>query len=234
MREATPPHLFTRCRAMIEPDAFQHLETTVQTFTVSRACRMLALNMLTIVRIHTGQPIMDTTAVDFDEVVQEWRRSGRMIHSVPLSWQLLQRAGGLRGEAADFRSRSYRSQRTVEELVARRGVKSTAVAGLFVEYLSERAAQRRLPEPGRSGPDADQGLLGRHRTATTPASRTWPIPAQAAAAWKQRLRYLPDGRERADYFAAPDGRAHLLPGHRPVGAHRPRPLGEMGPRLPCR
>lgn len=199
LREATPPHMFIRCREVMEPEVFTRLQSAAETFTVALTARMLAMNMLTIVRIHTGQPIMAATPVDFDEVVQEWRKSGRMIHSVPLSWQLLQRAGGLVGEAADFRSRSFTSQRTPAELVACRGVKSAAVADLLVEYLTERSTSvdyTTLAGLARMLVKHFWVDIERHH----PGQLDLSLSPEVAAAWKQRLKYLPDGRERADFF----------------------------------
>lgn len=199
LREATPPHLFTRCRELMEPEIFEKLTTTAETFPVARTARMLAINMLTILRIHIGHNVMDATAADIDEVVQAWRASGRMIHSVPLAWQVLQRTGGLRGEASDFRSLTLAGQKTVAELVNSRGVRSAPIAALLTEYLSERAANVDYPT-----------LIGLSRMLVkhfwvdielhAPDQTDLRLTSEVAAAWKSRLRHLPDGRERADYF----------------------------------
>jgi integrase len=199
LREATPPHMFMRCREAMEPEVFERLQATAETFTVAITARMLAMNMLTIVRIHTGQAIMAATATDFDEVVHEWRKSGRMIHSVPLSWQLLQRAGGLVGETTDPRSRGLAAQRTPAELVACRGVKSVAVAELLVEYLTERSTSVDYTTLVGLARMLVKGFwvdIERHN----PGQQDLSIAPEVAAAWKQRLKYLPDGRERADFF----------------------------------
>jgi hypothetical protein len=72
LREATPPHLFVRCREVMEPEVFQSLSTIVETFPVARAARMLAMNMITILRIHTGHDVLGATADDLGEV-DNWR-----------------------------------------------------------------------------------------------------------------------------------------------------------------
>lgn len=199
LREATPPHLFVRCREVMEPGVFRSLAATAETFAVARTARMLALNMITILRIHTGQPVLDATAGDFNEVVQAWRATGRMIHSVPLAWQVLQRAGGLRGAPADFRTMTLSRQKTVSELVDSRGVRSAPIAALLTDYLTERAASIDYTSlAGLSRMLVKHFWVDIERHA--PGQSDLRLAPDVVAAWKQRLRILPDGRERTDYF----------------------------------
>lgn len=199
LRVATPPHLFTRCRELMEPEVFDRLTATAETFPVARTARILAMNMLTILRIHIGHNVLDATAADVNEVVQAWRATGRMIHSVPLAWQVLQRTGGLRGAASDFRSLTLAGQKTVAELVDARGVRSAPIAALLTDYLSERAANvdyTTLVGLSRMLVKHFWVDIERHEREQTDLRLT----PEVTAAWKSRLRYLPDGRERADYF----------------------------------
>lgn len=199
LREATPPHLFTRCREVMEPEAFEKLGAMAETFPVARTARMLAINMLTILRIHIGHTIMNATAADVGEVVQAWRASGRMIHSVPLAWKVLQETGGLRGEASDFRSLTLAGPKTVAELVDSRGVRSAPIKALLTDYLSERAASVDYPTlVGLSRMLVKHFWVDIEEHAHEQTDLR--LTAEVAKAWKTRLRHLPDGRERADYF----------------------------------
>lgn len=199
LRNATPPHLFVTCRAVMEPSTFEALQRIVTEEEVSRTAGMLAMNTLTLLRIRTGRPLLEVSTAAFMSVLAEWRATGRALRAVDLAWHVLRRSGGLTDGPQTYRAATRVGQRTVSELVDRYGVQHPQVRALLIDYLSERAAA------------VDYGtLVGLCRMLVKhfwidlerhhPGIDNLQLVPDVAEAWKQRLRHLPDGRPRSDYF----------------------------------
>jgi integrase len=199
LRNVTPPHLFVTCRAVMDPATFESLQRLVVEEGVSRTTGMLAMNTLTLLRIRTGRPLLEMSTVDFVRVVTEWRATGRALRAVDLSWHVLRRSGGLSDGPQTYRAAIRTGQCTVTELVDRYGVRHPQVRALLVDYLSERAAAvdyTTLVGLARMLVKHFWVDLERHH----PGIDNLRLAPDVAEAWKQRLRHLPDGRPRSDYF----------------------------------
>ncbi len=200
LRTATLPHLFVLCRQVMDPDGFTAVNSIVARSPASRTNQMLALNFLSLVRIRRAVALMAISEHDFHHVALEWRATRRRHLPGPrLAWYALREAGGMPGSPADYRAVSREGQLSIAELVHRRDVKSDEVRALLIDYISERATS-----VDNTTTVGLVRLLVKNFWVDTekhhPEQTTLYLTPAIAAAWKQRLRYLPGGRERADYF----------------------------------
>lgn len=199
LRTATPPHLFITYRSVVDSDAFARLDAWLTTVQLSKTSHMLALNALTLLRIRTGTPLLQVTATQFLHVDSEWKALRGRTRAMGVAWKALQACGALDGEPADYQALLLEGQRTVTELVDAHGITDAAIRSLFIDYLTERSAAvdyQTLTNLVRVLVRNFWSDIERHH----PGLATISLPADIAAAWKQRLRFLPGGRERRDYF----------------------------------
>ncbi|WP_155854522.1 tyrosine-type recombinase/integrase [Arthrobacter sp. MA-N2] len=199
LRTATPPHLFITYRSVVEADAFTQLDTWLKTLQLSKTSHMLALNALTLLRIRTGTPLLRVTAAQFLQVESEWKALRGRTRATGVAWKALQACGALVGEPADYRALLRNGRLTVTQLVDAHGISDPAIRTLFIDYLTERSAAvdyTTLESMVRVLVRNFWSDVERHH----PELGTIRLPDDVATAWKQRLRYLPGGRERRDYF----------------------------------
>jgi site-specific recombinase XerD len=199
LRTATPPHMFIIYRNVVDPEAFALLDAQLDTLRLSKTSKMMALNALTLLRIRIGTPLLQISASQFLSVESEWK-SLRRTRSVGVAWQTLQACGALVGEPADYRALLRKGQLTVPQLVDSHGITTPDVRSLFIDYLTERAAALDYSSLAGLARMLVRNFwidIERHH----PGLGGIRLPHDTAAAWKQRLRHLSDGRERRDYFA---------------------------------
>lgn len=199
LRTATPPHLFTTYRNVVDMGTFTKLEEWLRDHGLSATSRMLSLNALTLMRIRANTPLLNINAAQFLEVNLEWTMLRGRSRAMGVAWQALQACGALNGEPPDYRSLIQPGQLTVTELVDERGIADPAIRHLFIDYLTERSATIDYAT-----------LVGLVRILVRnfwtdiethdPGQHSIRLSADVAAEWKKRLRHLPDGRERQDYF----------------------------------
>ncbi|HET7415649.1 MAG TPA: site-specific integrase [Arthrobacter sp.] len=199
LRTATPPHMFMTYRNVVDTGSFTRLEEWLRGQALSNTSRMLSLNALTLLSIRTNTSLLKITAAQFLEVVSQWKGLRGRTRAVGVAWQALQAGGALSGEPPDYRSVLHRGQLTVTQLVDMRGIADPAIRSLFIEYLTERSAT--VDYASLVG---IVRILVRNFWADIelhhPSQHSIRLSAEVTAAWKQRLRHLPDGRERQDYF----------------------------------
>ena len=151
----------------------------------------------------------------------------------PLFYALLKETGVLpAGAPARFRALRIEGRRSVEQIVDKYGIECRPVRDLLVEYLTERA-----PELDHT---SLRHIADNHRPAVLagpgdppPRHRLAPAGTRGRAGMEGTPGLHP-GRRRAS-GAAPGElpqragvRPGLLPGHRPVGRRRSRPVGTVG------
>lgn len=199
LRTATPPHLFIVFRSVVDTTAFSLLESKLETLRLSKTSKMMALNALTLLRIRTGTPLLQISSSQFLSVESEWKAL-RRTRSIGVAWQTLQACGALAGEPADYRALLRKGQLTVAQIVDAHGPTNPDIRSLFIEYIKERSAALDY-----SSMTSLVRMLVKNFWVDIernhPEVAAIRLPGNVATAWKQRLRYLPGGRERADYFA---------------------------------
>ncbi|MFF2317960.1 hypothetical protein ACFVTE_17020 [Arthrobacter sp. NPDC058097] len=200
LRSATPPHLFITYRSTVDARVFADLDSWLKTLELSKTSHMLTLNALALVRLRTGTPLLQLTAAQFLQIDSEWRSLRGRSRAMNVAWQALQASGALAGEPADYRALTLKGQLTVAQLVDSHGIENRCIRQLFVDYLTERSAA--VDYTSLVGV---AGMLVRNFWTDIqrhhPGLDSLNLPGDVTAAWKQRLRHLPGGRERKDYFA---------------------------------
>lgn len=200
LRSATPPHLFITYRSVVDGAVFTDMDSWLKTLELSKTSHMLALNALTLVRIRTGTALRQITAAQFLQVDSEWRALRGRSRAMGVAWQALQACGALAGEPADYRALMLKGQLTISQLVDTYGITNRAIRQLFVDYLTERSAA--VDYTSMVGV---AGMLIRNFWSDIerhhPGLDSLDLPADITEAWKQRLRRLPGGRERQNYYA---------------------------------
>jgi integrase len=200
LRSATPPHLFITYRSIIEAAVFADLDSWLKTLQLSKTSHMLTLNALALVRIRTGTPLLQITAAQFLQVDSEWRTLRSRSRAMGAAWQALQACGALIGEPADYRALGFKGQLTIGQLVDSHGITNPAIRQLFVDYLAERSAAIDY-----TSIVSVAGMLVRNFWSDiehhSPGLDSINLPKDVTESWKQRLRHLPGGRERKDFYA---------------------------------
>lgn len=101
LRTATPPHLFTTYRNVVDTGTFTKLEEWLREHGLSNTSRMLSLNALTLIRIRTNTPLLNITAAQFLEVNLEWTRFRGRSRAMGVAWQALQACGAVSRPTTD-------------------------------------------------------------------------------------------------------------------------------------
>jgi integrase len=154
-----------------------------------------ALNLLTRMVIVTGKDLLALNLDDFDDYVAARRASSRKVPALPLAYELLHGAGGLTGLPPTLREARNRGQLSVAELVDKYPIANGAIRAVLIHYLVERSAlidYGTLVNQVQALTDLFWCDLERHH----PGIASLHLPSDVAAAWKQRIRVLPNGRPR--------------------------------------
>jgi integrase len=192
---ATPSHLFIAYRRLHEPVMFNQLTAAIAAEEATRTAGMLALTALTRVRLHTGVPLQDVSPADFSAVVDSYRRSARRLVAVELAWRALQATGGLIGAGPNERAHNHAGPASVEHTIDRFGIQCRPIRDLLVAYVRERE------------PSVDHSTM--LQLSSMLACRFWleieniepgvsdlRLKPETIIAWKDRVRYRPDGSAR--------------------------------------
>ena len=191
--------LFADARRVIQPDAFDKITGHAVAAGMPRHRAHAGLNVVTKLALHTGR---DVTKLSFDDF-EEYRAWGRQRYgydppAILPAWDLLRGIGG-GPPALSYRAMLGRDrQRPTAELVGRYQIRCAPVRHALIRYLDER----------RPGMDYKSflnliamlaGLFWADIEAHHPAISSLHLPADVAAAWKQRLQHCTgrDGQQRA-------------------------------------
>ncbi len=154
-----------------------------------------AVNLLARMVIVTGKQLRDLDLADFDDYAAARQACGRKVASLPMAYERLHAACGLRGLPPTLREARARGQLSVAELVDRYPVADKAIRDVLVHYLVERSAMLdygSLVNHVQVLVDLFWGDLERHH----PGICSLHLPDSVAQAWKQRIRTLPNGQPR--------------------------------------
>lgn len=159
-----------------------------------------ALNILTRLAIVTGKDLLDLDTTDVDNYGQALTASGRQHGALPLAYQALSAHGAMPGCPPTLVQFPHVGQRTPAELVDRFPIVNRPFRDMLVHYLSERCAMldyASLVNQSQMLVDLFWADLERHHPGICSLNLDGPV----AAAWKQRLRTLPNGKPRLNYHA---------------------------------
>ncbi|TMC11173.1 MAG: site-specific integrase [Chloroflexi bacterium] len=175
-------------RAIRDPDGYARLDTLLAARPLAELTANACRYRITLLLAAKGGTIADITVGDCVQL-QEVRGRGRTTGEDTLIYEVLREAGGLALDAPPTIRVFGRAagQLTVEELIDRRGVQNREIRDLLIAYLRER--QPALDYASLA--DAAYVLAGcfwcdleRHH----PGIDSLRLPAEVAAAWKQRLQ----------------------------------------------
>jgi site-specific recombinase XerD len=190
--------LFAGARRVIQPDTFAKITSHAAAAGMPPHLAHAGLTVITKLALHTGR---DVTKLSFDDF-EEYRAWGRQRYgtsppAILPAWDLL------RGIGAAPATLSYRAmlardrQRPTAELVDRYQIRCAPARDALIRYLDER----------RPGMDYKSflnliamlaGLFWADIEAHHPGISSLHLPADVAAAWKQRLQHCTgrDGQRR--------------------------------------
>jgi hypothetical protein len=184
---ATPSGLSAEMARVRDPAGFAALAAVCQADHVNSHTTQLALRRVAAILAAKGGQVADITVGDCLELLQI---AGDLLRSSdatsPYFYQLLRAAGIFGGTAPPGRALKTQGQLSCEQLIDRYGIECRPVRDLLVDYLRERQ------------PAVDYATL--HKLSSTLGRLFWRdlelhhpgiaslrLPAEVAAAWKQRI-----------------------------------------------
>jgi hypothetical protein len=184
---ATPSGLSAEMARVRDPAGFAALAAVCQADQVNSHTTQLALRRVAAILAAKGGQVADITVGDCLELLQI---AGDLLRSSdatsPYFYQLLRAAGIFGGAAPPGRALKTQGQLSCEQLIDRYGIECRPVRDLLVDYLRERQ------------PAVDYATL--HKLSSTLGRLFWRdlelhhpgiaslrLPAEVAAAWKQRI-----------------------------------------------
>lgn len=166
------------------------LDSTEDGHTISRVYSNIARTC-----IATGKSMGELTREDFLSTRAYLIESNRQTRTLNSAWYYIRQLGLLPDEPFDLPV--LRGQLSPEELVDRYPIKSAMARAAFVEYLTERAA-----EVDYSTLEARTRHLVRDFWCDLeqhhPGIDTFTLSREQIDGWRERLKTLPDGRERTE------------------------------------
>ena len=184
---ATPAGLSAEMARVRDPAGFAALAAAAQAAHVNSHTTQLALRRIAAILAAKGGPVADITIGDCLELLQI---AGELLRSSdatsPYFYQLL-RAAGIFGEAAPpGRALRTQGQLGCEQLIDRYGIECRPVRDLLVDYLRERQPAVDYPTLHKLSYVLGR-LFWRDLELHHPGIASLHLPAEAAAAWKQRI-----------------------------------------------
>ncbi|HEV3294043.1 MAG TPA: hypothetical protein VG123_34105, partial [Streptosporangiaceae bacterium] len=184
---ATPAGLSAEMARVRDPAGFAALTAICQENCVNSHTTQLALRRIAVLLAAKGGLIADITIGDCLELLQI---AGGLLRSSdatsPYFYQLL-RAAGIFGQAAPpGRALKTQGQLSCEQLIGRYGIECRPVRDLLVDYLRERQPAVDYPTLHKLSYVLGR-LFWRDLELHHPGIASLHLPAEAAAAWKQRI-----------------------------------------------
>jgi len=159
-----------------------------------------ALNLLTRMAIATGKDVSGLDATDLSDYAAARKASGRPVESLALAYHALHAAGALPGCPPTLARYRHAGKRTPSELIDRYPIADRAVREVLVRYLTERCAVLDYASLVNQS-QMLAGLFWSDLEHHHPGISSLNLPEPVAAAWKQRVRVLPNGGPRLNHHA---------------------------------
>jgi hypothetical protein len=184
---ATPAGLSAEMARVRDPAGFAALAAAVQAAHVNSHTTQLALRRIAAILAAKGGPVADITIGDCLELLQI---AGELLRSSdatsPYFYQLLRAAGIFGAAAPPGRALRTQGQLGCEQLIDRYGIECRPVRDLLVDYLRERQPAVDYPTLHKLSYVLGR-LFWRDLELHHPGIASLHLPAEAAAAWKQRI-----------------------------------------------
>ena len=184
---ATPAGLSAEMARVRDPAGFAALAVICQADRVNSHTTQLALRRIAAVLAAKGGLIADITIGDCLELL---KIAGDLLRSSdatsPYFYQLLRAAGVLGAAAPPGRALKTQGQLSCEQLIDRYGIECRPVRDLLVDYLRERQPAVDYPTLHKLSYVLGR-LFWRDLELHHPGIASLHLPAEPAAAWKQRI-----------------------------------------------
>jgi hypothetical protein len=184
---ATPAGLSAEMARVRDPAGFAALAAAAQAAHVNSHTTQLALRRIAAILAAKGGPVADITIGDCLELLQI---AGELLRSSdatsPYFYQLLRAAGIFGAAAPPGRALRTQGQLGCEQLIDRYGIECRPVRDLLVDYLRERQPAVDYPTLHKLSYVLGR-LFWRDLELHHPGIASLHLPAEAAAAWKQRI-----------------------------------------------
>lgn len=181
--------LYAGVRSLHTPELFAQAAQLGEDHGMIPSQASRALKVLTTIVIHTGKELSDLTSEDLLDFRERTPRAGKYGHfGLHSAWHLLVLLGQIEaGSSLDAVSKP--GQRPTAELVDRYRIKSNPIRGVLIRYLDEQR-----PSMDYNTFLGDVIALAKLFWADVeqhhPGIDTLDLPEEAAAAWKERIRYV--------------------------------------------
>lgn len=187
-----PTAAMSGIRLMASPELFARAEVTAEELEIKGAVQRHALNVLSKIVMHTGRGLDQLTGAD----LFEYRSSTARPYGVLPAWQILAGMGVLPADST-MRAALLHGQRPTRELVDAYGIENRAIRDVLVRYLDERRPGVDYQTFRSLTMDLSRNFW-RDLEIHHPGVSTLHLPAEVAAAWKERISYveLKDGSRR--------------------------------------
>jgi hypothetical protein len=184
---ATPAGLAAEMTRVRDPAGFAALTVICQENCVNSHTTQLALRRIAAILAAKGGQVADITIGDCLELLQ---LAGELLRSndatSPYFYQLLRAAGIFGDTAPPGQTRKTQGQLSCEQLIDRYAIACRPVRDLLVDYLRERQPAVDYPALHKLSYSLGR-LFWRDLELYHPGIASLHLPAEAAAAWKQRM-----------------------------------------------
>ena len=184
---ATPAGLSAEMARVRDPAGFAALAVICQADHVNSHTTQLALRRIAAILAAKGGQVADITIGDCLELLQI---AGDLLRSSdatsPYFYQLLRAAGVFGAAAPPGRALKTQGQLSCGQLIGRYGIECRPVRDLLVDYLRERQPAVDYPTLHKLSYVLGR-LFWRDLELHHPGIASLHLPAEAAAAWKQRI-----------------------------------------------
>ncbi|MFC7596977.1 tyrosine-type recombinase/integrase [Terrabacter sp. GCM10028922] len=156
------------------------------------------ITLLAMMSIRLRKPLAELTAQDFRDLRAAHHSRGVNYHGLPGAWTVCKQAGLLANEPSSYAELVHVQKMTPEQLVDRHGVRNPAIRGVFIAYLTELSVScdyKTLYQLEQLLVKNFWGDIQAHH----PDIATLKLTPEQAAAWRARIKTLPNGQPRKDW-----------------------------------
>lgn len=188
--------LYKDWAAYHEPEVFQRVMDAVNARGGFRdTTRVTTLLAMMSIRLRKG--VSELTAHDFRDLRAVHHARGVNYHGLPGAWVACKAAGLLADEPDSYAELVHVDKMTVEQLVDRHGVDDPKIRDVFIAYLTEASVTCDYKTLYALEQLLVKNFWGDVQV-HNPGIDTLRLTAAQAAAWRTRIKTMPNGRERKD------------------------------------
>lgn len=155
------------------------------------------ITLLAMMSIHLRKPVSQLNAQDFRDLRAVHLERGVNYHGLPGTWVACKTAGLLVDEPDSYAELVLVEKMTVEQLVDRHGVADPEIRKVFIAYLTEVSVSCDYMTLYGIEQLLVRNFWGDIQ-AHNPGIATLKLTAEQAAAWRTRIKTMPNGKQRKD------------------------------------